>query len=109
MYPAMRTDLLDLCVKSVEINEQVDAGICQNFHAAVVIGMGINMVDADGVGPQFGHELNVASALFRVDEWIIGNELIRDACNKSILSVELPERLRGDELAPFKKYWVPSS
>lgn len=81
----MRTDLLDLCVKSVEIDEQVDACICQNFHAAVMIGMGIDMVDANGIGPQLGHELNVAIALFRVDEWIIRNELIRDTCDKSIL------------------------
>lgn len=80
----MRTDLLDLSVKSVEINEQVDAGICQSFHAAVMIGMGIDMVDANGVGSQLGHEFNVASALFRVDEWIIRNELIRDTCNKRI-------------------------
>lgn len=81
---AMRTDLLDLSVKSVEINKQVDASICQSFHAAVMIGLGIDMVDANGVGSQLRHEFNVASALLRVDERIIRNELIRDTCKGSV-------------------------
>jgi hypothetical protein len=49
-----------------------------------MIGLGIDMVDANGVGSQLRHEFNVASALLRVDERIIRNELIRDTCKGSV-------------------------
>lgn len=71
--------LLDLSVKGVEIDKQVNARIRKRIHAASVVGSGIDMVDSDAVDAQLGHASDVAFALIRVNERVIGDELIGDA------------------------------
>jgi len=43
-----------------------------------MVSFGIHVVHTDGVGAQFGHANNVALALSRVDQRVVGGELIGD-------------------------------
>jgi hypothetical protein len=74
-----KTDLFNLSVKGVEIHKQIDARIGKSRHAALVVGCRINMVDPDGIGPQLGHQGDVALALGRVDQRVMRGELICQA------------------------------
>jgi hypothetical protein len=40
------------------------------------------MVDTDGVGPDSLHECRVETTLRRVDERVVGNELVRNTCTQ---------------------------
>jgi hypothetical protein len=44
-----------------------------------VISFGIHVVHTNGVGAQFGHANDIAFALGRVDQRVVGGELIGDA------------------------------
>lgn len=69
-------------MEGVEIHEQIDASVREGLHTTAVVGPGINMVDANGIRAQLGHAHDVPLALLRIDEGIIGDELIGDACSE---------------------------
>ncbi len=64
-------------VKGVEVYGDVDSRLVKGVHTAIVVGLGINMIDADAVDAELLHELDVSGALVRVDEGILGSQLIR--------------------------------
>lgn len=71
--------LRDRGVERVEIDEQVNACICESFHASVVVGFRVHMVHTDCIGAQLGHAGGISRALSGVNQGIFGNELIGDA------------------------------
>ena len=70
----------DVGGEGVEVDPGVDAGVGEGGHAAVVVGAGVDVVDADGVGAQGLHEAGVELALLRLRQRVIVGELVRDAC-----------------------------
>jgi hypothetical protein len=70
----------DVGIKSVQVDEEVDASISECLHAAIMVGIGIDMIHAQGVGAELLHQLDISLALLRVDERILWAELIRDTC-----------------------------
>lgn len=70
--------LLDLSVEGIQVDKQVDPGIRERGHAALVVPIGVHVVHTDRVGAQFGHASDVALALGGVDEGIVGCELVGD-------------------------------
>lgn len=75
----LRVRLLNLSVEGVQIQPDVDTGIGEGLHAVIVVGRGINVVDANGVGANRLHEVRVELALLVVNERVVGNELVSDA------------------------------
>ena len=43
-----------------------------------MVRVGINMIDAQSIGPELLHQLDIALALLRIDEGVIGSELVRN-------------------------------
>lgn len=84
-------DLVDGRVERVQVQEEVDALVGEGLHASVVVGLGVHVVDADGVGAQLAHEGRIAFALRDVDEGIFGDELVRDAFQVVLCSVLVEE------------------
>lgn len=41
---------LNVRIEGVQVEPDVDAGVGEGLHAAIVVGAGIDVVDADGVG-----------------------------------------------------------
>jgi hypothetical protein len=71
---------LDVRVESVQIKPDVDTGVGKSLHAVVVLGLRINMVNADGVGTESLHQVRVEGALGVVDKWVLWQELVGHAC-----------------------------
>ena len=44
------TYLVDLCVKGIQVYEQVDTSLCKRTHTAAVIASGIDMIYPNGIG-----------------------------------------------------------
>jgi hypothetical protein len=78
-----RPYLLNLGCEGIEIDEQVDTSVSKGRHAALVVGIGIHVVDSDGVGAQLGHAYDIALALGSVDKGIVGSQLIGDTWDSS--------------------------
>jgi hypothetical protein len=70
------THLLDLSVKCVKVNEQVDASSGKDVHARFVVGDWINMVHPKGIGTQSFHEVGITLTLRAIDQRIIRHKLI---------------------------------
>jgi hypothetical protein len=71
---------LDVRVEGVQVEPDVDAGVGEGLHAGIMVGARIDVVDADGVGSEGFHQVGIASALFIVDERVVRQKLIGDAC-----------------------------
>ena len=97
---------LDLGIESVQVDQGVDAGVLECAHAAVVVAGGLDVVDADRVGAEVGHQLGVAAALLRVDERVVLVELVRNACMCVSAAASLASR---DLRVPLMKNWLPDS
>jgi hypothetical protein len=76
----LNTDKLDVSLEAVHIDEDIDPCIGKYFHASTVVRERIDMIDSDGVGPKIFHQSSVKLALVRVDQRIVGNKLIGNAC-----------------------------
>jgi hypothetical protein len=72
---------LDIRVESVQVKPDVDTGIGKSLHAVVVLGLRINMVNADGIGAESFHQVRVERALGIVDKWVLGQKLVGNACS----------------------------
>ena len=68
--------LIKLGIEGVKVEEEVDANISKGRHAAVVIGGGIDVIDANGVGTKIGHLAGVELALGGGDERVLVGELV---------------------------------
>lgn len=51
-----RAHLVDLCIKGVEVDEEVNASVCKRGHASAVVRTSRDMVDADSIGTQGLHQ-----------------------------------------------------
>lgn len=76
----------------VKVNKEIDASIGKDGHACRVIGRGIDVVDADGIGSKLLHQRGVATALFGIEEGVIRGELVGDAleevlCLKALVNL----------------------
>lgn len=71
---------VDISCEVVEIHEDVDPVIGKCGHAPVVVGLGVNVVDTDGIGAQCLHRLRIERALCGVHQRVMGNQLIGNAC-----------------------------
>lgn len=69
---------LNVRIEGVQVEPDVDAGVGEGLHAAIVIGVGIDVVDADGVGAEGLHQIGIAGALVVVDERVIREKLVGD-------------------------------
>lgn len=67
---------LDVRIKAVHVDKEIDSSIGKDCHASRMIGSRINMVDANGISPQIFHQRCITSTLIFVDEGIVGNKLI---------------------------------
>lgn len=85
-YAKWQTYLLDLSLKGVEVNKEVNASLCKGGHAADMVRAGINMVDADGVYAELGHASDVELALLGVDQGIVGRELVSHSWRVRVVS-----------------------
>ena len=74
---------LDVRVEGVQVKPDVDAGVGECLHAVVMFGLRINVVNADGVGTKSLHQICVECALGVVDKWVLGQELVGNACGAS--------------------------
>jgi hypothetical protein len=61
------------------------------------------MVDANRVGPDSLHERRIKPALCCVDERVIGDELVRNACCELSVAALLPIDYREDVYIPLTK------
>jgi hypothetical protein len=71
---------LDVGVESVQVKPDVDTGVGKSLHTVVVLGLRINMVNADGVCTESLHQVCVERALGVVDKWVLWQELVGHAC-----------------------------
>lgn len=71
--------LLDLRVEGIKIQPDIYAGGSEGLHAAVVVGGGIDVVNAYRIGANRLHELRVELALRVVNERVVGDELVCDS------------------------------
>lgn len=51
----------------VQIQEKVNAMVCESSHAAGMVRIRIDMIDSNSVGPKLGHKTGIASALVSVE------------------------------------------
>ena len=58
-------------IEGVQVEPDVDAGVGEGFHAAIVVGARIDVVDADRVGAEGLHQVGIAGALVVVDERVV--------------------------------------
>jgi hypothetical protein len=72
--------LVDLRIKRIKIHPGIDTGISKRLHAGIVVGGGVNMVDADRVHANGLHERSVEGALRCGHERISRDKLVGDAC-----------------------------
>ena len=63
----------------VQVNEQINANIGECLHAPLMIAIGVNVVNANGIGTKILHLFGVSCTLFSINEGIVRNELIRNA------------------------------
>lgn len=71
-------------IKGIQISEDVDAGVVKGTHAAVMVGVRVDVIDAYGVCPELGHELSIAFALVSVHEGVLRNKLVRNAWGRRV-------------------------
>lgn len=76
---------LDVGVESVQVKPDVDASVGESLHAVVVLGQRINVVHADRVGTEGLHQVCVERALGVVDEWVLRQELVSNACGVHVV------------------------
>lgn len=62
------TYLIDLRIEGIKIHEQVDASLCKSTHASTMVTGGIDMIYADGIGPQLLHRGCITGALVLIQE-----------------------------------------
>jgi hypothetical protein len=93
--------LIYLSIKIIEVDEGIDSCSVKDLHAGRVVGGCIDMVDANCVGPYRLHEGGVQGALRAIDQRVVWNELVGDACARQ----SLPPI--GSQL-PFTNHWFPS-
>lgn len=65
----------------------------------------INMVNSDRIDTKFCHQSSIELTLGRVDKRVIGDQLVRDACDRRLVSLS-PEDLKAT--LPLMKNWLPS-
>ena len=74
-----KTCLLDLSVKSVKIDKQINTSSGKCVHAASVIRVGVDVVDTNGINAQLDHTRDITFALLRVNERVFRDELVGDS------------------------------
>lgn len=70
---------LNVRVEGVQVEPDIDAGVGEGLHAAIVVHARINMIDADGISAEGLHQVGIAGALVVVDERIVRQKLVGDA------------------------------
>jgi hypothetical protein len=70
---------LDVRVEGVQVEPDVDAGVGESLHAAIVVSARIDVVNTDGVGSEGLHQDGIAGALVIVDERVVRQQLVGDA------------------------------
>lgn len=73
---------LDVRVESVKVEPDVDSGVSERVHAVVMLSFGVDVVYADRIGTEGLHEVGIALALVAVDERVVWEELVGDACGE---------------------------
>lgn len=58
--------------------------IGQGGHTALVVSMGIHVVNTDRIGAQLGHPSDIALALGSVDKWVTWGKLISNSWSESV-------------------------
>ena len=71
--------LIELGVKGVQVDKEINSHVSKCRHAAAVVGGRIDMVHAYGIGVEILHQLCIAFTLRFVDERVKRNELICNA------------------------------
>lgn len=69
----------NVSIKGIQVSKDVNAGVVKRLHAAIMVRRGVDVVHANGVCSELGHELGIALALVSVNERILGPELVRNA------------------------------
>ena len=77
---ASLTCLVELGVKGVEIEEQVDTSRGKGSHASVVIATRVHMIYPYSIGPQVCHGGSVECTLSCIGQRVEGGKLIGNAC-----------------------------
>lgn len=54
------------------------SSIFESLHTIIVIFGRVDVVYTNGVGADRLHQLGIVTALCGIDEWILGNQLVRD-------------------------------
>jgi hypothetical protein len=70
---------VNLSVKSIQVQQQIYAHICESRHASVVVSLGVDVIHADRVRCQVLHQRSIALALGGIGERVGLGELIRDS------------------------------
>ena len=79
---------LDVGIEGVQVEPDVDTGVSESLHAAIMVRTRIDVVDANGVGAQGLHQVGIAGTLVVVDERVVRQELVSDAlCRWSVESI----------------------
>jgi len=60
------TNLGNLCVEGVHVDEQVDSSSFKSRHASIVIAARVNVIDADGISAKLLHECSIKLALILI-------------------------------------------
>jgi hypothetical protein len=74
-----RTYLFDLGIEGIQVDPEIDPSIFKGRHAGLVVAIGVDVVDAYGVGSDLLHEGSIELALGVVDQRVIGGELVSNA------------------------------
>lgn len=74
------TCLVELGVKGVEIEEQVDTARGKGSHAGIVITTRVYMIYPYSIGPQICHGGSVECTLSCISQRVKGGKLIGNAC-----------------------------
>jgi hypothetical protein len=87
----------DVGVKGVQVNHEVDASVGKGLHAAVVVCVGVDMINTQRVGAELFHETRISLALLGVNERVFRSKLVRDAYIQRVsqaFRVNYPLRMR---------------
>lgn len=78
-------------IESVEVDEEVNTGICQGTHASGMVRIGVNVVDADGVGAELCHQRGIESTLVAISQGIGISQLVSNALDVELGAILVEE------------------
>lgn len=75
------TYAVNVRLKGIEVEEDVDAGVVKSLHAPIVVAVRVDVVCADGVDTKLLHQGSITLALVGIDKGIAGSQLVSNACH----------------------------